>query len=690
MDGSTANSPGKTYGSFFPGVDIVDGKTTVLPWTVWMPLIDMAHAVQLPVPTTGPMVVTSPRIPGLEVHIPGNVILQTSEGPLTVVSLTRLSTERPPFPIPEGAKFLWTPQTHGAQVLQPDGTPSTVGVRFILPNVDRFPPGARVGLQSYSVSKGWYVYGHGTVTDDGQQITPDPGVQFLRVTCIFLAQTPSYPRVTSPPTRRGDPVDVSTGLFTMEKTDLVLPDVIPIVLQRQHRAGDSSVGLFGQGQHDIYSMGLFSNPSSYTVVDLVLGDGASIRFDAINPGDPLESRIWEHTASPTAWQKARVVYVASGTWARTGLPTALASATYNAANQQTAFGGVTQTFDLNGNLTGDGTLTYTWDARNRLASLSGGATASFQYDSLGRRTSKTINNTQTGFLYDGLNPVQELDGTTPIANLLTALDIDENLTRTDTTVTRSYLADALGSIVALTDSSGAVQAGYTYEPFGTTGSTGTPAGNTFDYTGRESDGTGLKFFRARYYHPTLQRFASEDPIRFHGGDTNLYAYVGSNPIGFVDPFGLERRDQFMEEEPGLGSPLIDPIDLLAGFGALPAKLTAKLALVGTSKALTFTPRLVLGNAKFGLEHILREQSFNAGLKGKSMFLRGMGHIEVRALINQAARNGAAWRVEGSSRVLETSVGCLIGTDAKGVPTSVLRVVTNANGSVITAYPVPLP
>jgi hypothetical protein len=145
IDGSTANTRGRTYGSFFPGVDITAGTTTVLPWTVWMPLIDMAHAVPLPIPTAGPLVVKSPRIPGLEVHIPDNVILQTGEGPLTVVALTRLSVEQPPFPVPDGATFLWTPQTHGALVVRPDGTPSPVGVRFILPNIDGYPAGRGPG-----------------------------------------------------------------------------------------------------------------------------------------------------------------------------------------------------------------------------------------------------------------------------------------------------------------------------------------------------------------------------------------------------------------------------------------------------------------------------------------------------------------------------------------------------------------
>jgi RHS repeat-associated protein len=224
-----------------------------------------------------------------------------------------------------------------------------------------------------------------------------------------------------------------------------------------------------------------------------------------------------------------------GTWARTSLPAALTSATYNAANQQTAFGGTTQTFDLNGNLTSDGTNTYTWDVRNRLASLSGGATASFQYDPLGRRTSKTINGTQTGFLYDGLNPVQELNGTTPTANLLTGLAIDEYLTRT-ASGTQTFVADGLASTIALTDNSGVVQASYTYEPFGATSSSGTPGSNTFTFTGREDDGTGLKYYRARYYRPMLGRFTSEDPL---GLEQNVYAYVRNSPALFADPLGLK-------------------------------------------------------------------------------------------------------------------------------------------------------
>src|SRR5712664_2432649 len=211
-----------------------------------------------------------------------------------------------------------------------------------------------------------------------------------------------------------------------------------------------------------------------------------------------------------------------GSYARTGTPQAAPSATYNVNNQLTQWKGASLTYDANGNLTSDGTNTYTWNARNQLVSISGGASASFQYDPFGRRVSKTIGGT-TQYLYDGANPVQELSGTNASANLLTG-GVDEYFQRTDSAGARSLLTDALGSTLALADSTGTVQTSYTFEPFGNTTVTGSSTTNSFAYTGRELDATGLYFYRARYYSATLQRFISEDPIRL-GGGMNLYAFV---------------------------------------------------------------------------------------------------------------------------------------------------------------------
>ena len=231
-----------------------------------------------------------------------------------------------------------------------------------------------------------------------------------------------------------------------------------------------------------------------------------------------------------------------GTFARATLPPVLTTTSYNANNQQLTFGTNTETYDFHGNLAtvtdASGTSTYTWNVRNQLTGLSAtGFAATFSYDSFGRRTGKTVQGVTTNFLYDGLNPVQEKNGATVTANLLTGLGIDEFFTRTDGAGVRALLPDALGSTVALGDGTGTLQTQYTYEPFGFATQTGVASTNSYKYTGREEDGTGLMYYRARYYHPRLQRFISEDPIGFAGGDANLYGYVRENPLYYIDPSG---------------------------------------------------------------------------------------------------------------------------------------------------------
>ena len=216
---------------------------------------------------------------------------------------------------------------------------------------------------------------------------------------------------------------------------------------------------------------------------------------------------------------------------------------YNADNEQSTFNGTSLSYDANGNLTGDGTNTYTWDARNHLTQITQRRTtvATFAYDAFGRRMNKTVNGTTTQFLYDGLNPVQELNSSSAVAaNLLTGLGIDEYFTRSDTStgVTSTPLTDALGSTIGLvTANNGPIATNYTYQPFGATTASGSANGNSYQFTGRENDGTSLNYYRARYYSPTFQRFIAQDPIGFAGDDSNLYAYVGNDPVNFIDPIG---------------------------------------------------------------------------------------------------------------------------------------------------------
>jgi RHS repeat-associated protein len=143
-------------------------------------------------------------------------------------------------------------------------------------------------------------------------------------------------------------------------------------------------------------------------------------------------------------------------------------------------------------------------------------------------------------LYDGPNIVQELQGGTPTANLLTG-GLDETFLRSDSTGARNLLTDALGSTIALSDGTGMIQTQYTYDPFGSTIMSGEASGNVSEYTGRELDEAGLYFYRARYYDPSIGRFISEDPIGLAGG-VNLYAYAQNDPVSMYDPLGLSGED----------------------------------------------------------------------------------------------------------------------------------------------------
>ena len=179
IDGRTASGPRRTFGTFEAHVTIQAGYTNALPYIIWMPRLDTENVVSIANPTSAEVVVTTPRIPGLEVHIPaGSTILDDDGNPVTEIGITPIPIDRPPFPLPAGVyvPVYFTIQPGGAYV-------DPAGAWVVYPNYTHLDPGTRVDFWNYDPEDlGWHTYGKGTVTADGSQVVPDPGTRIWAFT----------------------------------------------------------------------------------------------------------------------------------------------------------------------------------------------------------------------------------------------------------------------------------------------------------------------------------------------------------------------------------------------------------------------------------------------------------------------------------------------------------------------------
>jgi uncharacterized protein RhaS with RHS repeats len=133
--------------------------------------------------------------------------------------------------------------------------------------------------------------------------------------------------------------------------------------------------------------------------------------------------------------------------------------------------------------------------------------------------------------------------------------------------------------------------------------------------------------RARYYDPSVGRFISEDPIGFEGGDVNLCAYVGNNPVNRIDPNGLLDLFGYLEGdlvgilggEGGFG--IVIDTDNLGQSGIFGTAGPATGANVGASTGAGFALRDIEGwsyNVDLNLGGVSPVFSFDdAGFNGVS-------------------------------------------------------------------------
>lgn len=246
---------------------------------------------------------------------------------------------------------------------------------------------------------------------------------------------------------------------------------------------------------------------------------------------------------------ATTSYTYDGNGNRTSVtgPAGTVSATYDEQDRLLQYGATTYTYDANGALTSKvtsgQTTSYHYDPLGNLtaATLPNGTAITYVVDGQSRRIGKQVNGTLVqGFLYqDGLRPVAELDGAGNLVSRFVYAGGNVPAYMIKGGATYRLITDQVGSVrLVVNAATGQVAQQMDYDPFGVVTSDTNPGFQPFGFAGGLYDrDTGLVRFGARDYDAATGRWTAKDPLGFEGGQSNLYNYVGGNPITNIDPTG---------------------------------------------------------------------------------------------------------------------------------------------------------
>jgi RHS repeat-associated protein len=264
----------------------------------------------------------------------------------------------------------------------------------------------------------------------------------------------------------------------------------------------------------------------------------TLTHDLGDPGPSPNDNTITFTYNPASQIVKREATNSAFAW--TGHGSGSASSTSDGLNRLTDQNGTGFDYDAKGNMQADGIRTYVYDSENRLADTS--ETIPYYYDPLGRLAGAgTPLVVHYENYVDGLI-AERVAGNPNISNRhVFGPGTDEPIVwyvGPGTGGRRFLHADERGSIVAVTTESKTLLSINRYDEYGRTQTSGTNYGR-FLYTGQRWFGAiDLYYYKNRFYHPNAGgRFLQPDPIGY-GGGMNLYAYVGGDPVNFIDPLGL--------------------------------------------------------------------------------------------------------------------------------------------------------